>query len=91
MKEFNEKFPSLKEKQVYCEILQEDNREGICTGMLEKADVETFCLDKQKVKEAIDTYLTTWKTEQITCKCRDCADVKAQLVERDKLLEVLGI
>ena len=63
MSAFEEQFPSLKDKQ-YCHA--HHCSDAHCTswdkkvptgGHLLKEDVKKYCLDKQKVKEAIDKHL----------------------------------
>ena len=48
---FEEEFPNT--DLTYCEILQEDKRQGICTGMIEQEECLKKHLSKQRVKDAI--------------------------------------
>jgi len=52
---WQEQFPNT--NLTYCEILQEDKRQGICTGMIEQEECLKKHLSKQRVKDAIDKQL----------------------------------
>ena len=88
---FEEQFPELKPD--YCNV------DIVCLGetLLKRTfhyseeNIRKSCLSKQRVKEAIDTYLTKWKVDDITCECENCLQVRGDLSERDKLLKELGL
>ena len=51
---FEEQFPNT--NLTYCEILQEDKRQGICTGMIEQEECLKKHLSKQRVKEVFNKH-----------------------------------
>ena len=66
MVRFEEQFPNT--NLTYCEILQEDKRQGICTGMIEQEECLKKHLNKQRVKDAIDKTIMSSLSRELLFK-----------------------